>query len=295
MPHVRLLPFDPGRDRDRVGAWLREPEVERWWGPADAAEAAIARHDPRDCALIAADGEPVGYLAWQVPTREELLAAGLAELPADLVDIDLLIGAPAALGRGIGPQALELLAERLRAAGVRTVGLATAAAHSRARRAYAKAGFALWRVFEEGGQTMHYLTRDLAPDLPREAGDSGPHAAPAEAGRAAPAASALLIVTTTATRDEALRIARALVERRLAACVQLSAIDSVYRWDGRLQQEPELRLVVKTVTARRSEVEATIRALHSYTLPQIVALVPDHVAPDYADWLAQACAAAAAP
>lgn len=295
MPHVRLLPFDPGRDRDRVGAWLREPEVERWWGPVDAAVAAIARHDPRDCALIAADGEPVGYLAWQVPTREELLAAGLAELPADLVDIDLLIGAPAALGRGIGPQALELLAERLRAAGVRTVGLATAAAHSRARRAYAKAGFALWRVFEEGGQTMHYLTRDLAPDLPREAGDSGPHAAPAEAGRGAPAASALLIVTTTATRDEALRIARALVERRLAACVQLSAIDSVYRWDGRLQQEPELRLVVKTVTARRSEVEATIRALHSYTLPQIVALVPDHVAPDYADWLAQACAAADAP
>ena len=110
MPPVCLLPFDPGRDLKRVGAWLRQPEVERWWGPADVAQAAVAGHDPHDSALIAADGEPVGYLAWQVPTRQELLDAGLADLPADLVDIDILVGEPAAMGRGTGAQALAGLA-----------------------------------------------------------------------------------------------------------------------------------------------------------------------------------------
>jgi periplasmic divalent cation tolerance protein len=293
MPHVRLLPFDPGRDLARVVAWLRQPEVERWWGPAAAARAAIAHHDPRDCALIAADGEPVGYLAWQVPTPEELQAAGLADLPTDLVDIDLLIGEAGAQGRGVGAQALELLAERLHAAGVRSVGLATAEDNTRARRAYAKAGFDFWRAFEEGGQTMHYLRRDLTRDIM-----SDPTLDPMPERAATPgapaAATALVIVTTAATREEAAQIARALVERRLAACVQCSTIDSVYRWDGGVQQEPEVRLVVKTVAARRDEVEAAIRALHSYALPQLVAIVPDHVAPDYADWLAQACAEDAA-
>jgi periplasmic divalent cation tolerance protein len=289
MPQVRLLPFDAAVDLARVGAWLRQPEVERWWGPADAAEAAIARHDPHACALIAADGVPVGYLAWQVPTPQELLEAGLADLPADLVDIDLMIGEADAQGRGVGPQALELLAERLRGAGVRTVGLATAEANARARRAYAKAGFTPWRSFVEGGQTMHYLVRDLVRDLgPDPAPAAAPGATPA--ARTDPARTPLVLVTTTATHDEATRIARALVERRLAACVQLSAIDSVYRWDGSLQHEPEVRLVVKTIAARRDQVEAAIRALHPYTLPQLVAIEPDHVAPDYADWLAQACA-----
>jgi len=283
MPQVRLLPFDPGRDLGRVGAWLRQPEVERWWGPADVTRAAVAGHDPHESALIAADGAPVGYLAWQVPTRQELLDAGLADLPADLVDIDILIGEPAAMGRGIGAQALELLAERLRAAGVRTIGLATAEANVRARRAYAKAGFVLWRPFVEGGQTMQYLTRRLDHD-PR------PGVSAEAQGHALAAAAAIAVVTTTATREDAERIARALVEQRLAACVQLSAIDSVYRWEGRVQQEPEVRLIVKTVAARRAEVERTVRALHPYALPQIVTIAIDHLTPDYADWLAQACA-----
>ncbi len=167
---------------------------------------------------------------------------------------------------------------------MRTIGLATAEAHTRARRAYAKAGFTLWRPFVEGGQTMHYLVRNIERDLGRD-----PAGARSGAPQADAAATALVVVTTTATRDEATRIARALVERRLAACVQCSAIDSVYRWGGRVEHEPEVRLVVKTVAARRDEVEATIRALHSYALPQLVAIVPEHVAPDYADWLAQAC------
>lgn len=99
----------------------------------------------------------------------------------------------------------------------------------------------------------------------------------------------IAVVTTVASRDDALRIAHALVERRLAACVQLSSIDSVYRWQGALQLEPELRLTVKTLRSRYAAVEAAIRELHPYELPQVVALALDPVLPAYAQWVAQQC------
>lgn len=104
-----------------------------------------------------------------------------------------------------------------------------------------------------------------------------------------PGAQIIAVVTTVATRDDALRIAHALVERRLAACVQLSAIDSVYRWQGALQHEPELRLTIKTLRSRYDAVEATIRELHPYELPQVVATALDPVLPAYAQWVAQEC------
>lgn len=103
------------------------------------------------------------------------------------------------------------------------------------------------------------------------------------------ATAPIAVVTTCATRDEALRIAHALVERRLAACVQLSAIDSVYRWQGAVQQEAEVRIVVKTVDSRYAEVERTIRELHAYALPQVVAVRLDRALPAYAQWVADAC------
>ncbi|MBI5256858.1 MAG: divalent-cation tolerance protein CutA [Burkholderiales bacterium] len=98
----------------------------------------------------------------------------------------------------------------------------------------------------------------------------------------------LAVTTTTATQDEALRIARHLVEQGLAACVQLEPIDSVYRWDGVLQQGPEVRLVAKTTETRYPAVEAAIRALHPYELPDIHAVVLDRVFEPYAQWVAQA-------
>lgn len=98
----------------------------------------------------------------------------------------------------------------------------------------------------------------------------------------------LAVYTTTATEDEAQRIARHLVEQRLAACVQLEAIRSVYVWDGALQQGPEVRLMAKTTEAQYPAVEAAIRALHSYELPAIHAVVLDRVFEPYADWVVQA-------
>ena len=96
-----------------------------------------------------------------------------------------------------------------------------------------------------------------------------------------------MLVTTVGSRDDAQRMARGLVEQRLAACVQISAIDSVYRWDGQVRLEPELRLVVKTTAARLGEAERLIRALHPYALPAMHAMPLQRVEPAYADWVAQ--------
>jgi aminoglycoside 6'-N-acetyltransferase len=135
--------------------------VARWWGDADQVIAVVRRQSPTTHALIAVDATPVGYLCWQHPPPAELSAAGLGDLPATLIDVDLLIGEPDRVGHGIGPQALALLLARLRSEGHSLVGMGTAAANQRALRAFEKAGFQLFRAFEENGQPMCYLVQSL--------------------------------------------------------------------------------------------------------------------------------------
>jgi periplasmic divalent cation tolerance protein len=95
----------------------------------------------------------------------------------------------------------------------------------------------------------------------------------------------LAVVTTIDSRERALALAHALVERRLAACVQLSDIESVYRWDGVVRQDREVRLLCKTTGARYAEVESAIRELHSYELPAIHAVALDQVESAYGAWI----------
>jgi periplasmic divalent cation tolerance protein len=103
----------------------------------------------------------------------------------------------------------------------------------------------------------------------------------------------IAVVTTVASRAEAQTMAHALVQRRLAACAQISDIESVYRWQGTVHQEPECRLVIKTTRERYGDVERAIRELHSYELPAIHALAFDAVYAPYAQWIAQSCDAEA--
>jgi periplasmic divalent cation tolerance protein len=97
----------------------------------------------------------------------------------------------------------------------------------------------------------------------------------------------IAVVTTVASREEAHRLARTLVERKLAACAQISAIESVYAWKGEIQQEPEFRILFKTTDERYALVESTIRDLHSYELPAIHAFAFEHVFPAYAAWIVE--------
>jgi periplasmic divalent cation tolerance protein len=99
--------------------------------------------------------------------------------------------------------------------------------------------------------------------------------------------TAIAVVTTVASREEAQRLARTLVERNLAACAQISEIESVYRWKGEVQQEPEFRVLFKTTDQRYAEVERALRELHSYELPAIHAFAFEHVFPAYAAWIAE--------
>jgi periplasmic divalent cation tolerance protein len=98
----------------------------------------------------------------------------------------------------------------------------------------------------------------------------------------------LLVFTNLPDRDAALGLARALVERRLAACVNvLGGCTSVYRWQGDVEEAAEVPVLLKTRAARYPELEAAIRELHPYELPEIVAVPVVRGLPEYLDWVAE--------
>ena len=100
-------------------------------------------------------------------------------------------------------------------------------------------------------------------------------------------AEVLLVLTSVGTRADADRLARAMVEQRLAACVHIEAIDSVYRWQGAVHQEPEFRLLLKTSAQRHAALINALRAAHPYELPALVTLRSHDVTPDYARWMTE--------
>jgi periplasmic divalent cation tolerance protein len=96
-----------------------------------------------------------------------------------------------------------------------------------------------------------------------------------------------VLLTTLPSADEARRIARLLVEEKLAACVQLSAIESFYRWEGRIANEPETLLLIKTRTALFDAAIARIKAVHPYTVPEIVGLPFSAGFEGYLQWIGE--------
>jgi periplasmic divalent cation tolerance protein len=98
----------------------------------------------------------------------------------------------------------------------------------------------------------------------------------------------LLVFTNAPDREVAMRIAQALVEKRLAACVNvLAGCTSVYRWQGEVERAEEIPILIKTRAARFPEVEAMIRHLHPYELPEVLAVPVTHGLPDYLQWIAE--------
>jgi periplasmic divalent cation tolerance protein len=96
----------------------------------------------------------------------------------------------------------------------------------------------------------------------------------------------LLVLTTTGSESEAHNIAQTLVQRRLAACVNVvPRIQSIYRWDAKVEQAEEYLLLIKTVKAREDQVRAAIRELHAYDLPECIAIPIESGSTDYLKWL----------
>jgi len=94
------------------------------------------------------------------------------------------------------------------------------------------------------------------------------------------------VLTTAGSEEEAATIADALLERRLAACVQtIGPIISRYRWQGKLEQEREWQCLAKTEASLYDEVEAAIRSLHSYEEPEILAIPVLAGSKGYLDWV----------
>lgn len=95
-----------------------------------------------------------------------------------------------------------------------------------------------------------------------------------------------LLLCTCPDQETAGRIAETLVGARLAACVNLlPGITSVYRWQGEVQREPEVLLLIKTAAARLPALTETLRGLHPYQVPEIIALPVTDGLPDYLNWV----------
>jgi periplasmic divalent cation tolerance protein len=106
----------------------------------------------------------------------------------------------------------------------------------------------------------------------------------------------IAVLTNLPDSASAFNLARALVERRVAACVTvLSPATSFYRWEGRLQQEQETPLVIKSTTDAYPELERVIREMHPYELPEIIALPVERGLEAYLGWVAAECKPHAQP
>ena len=101
----------------------------------------------------------------------------------------------------------------------------------------------------------------------------------------------LMAMTTTDVRSDAERLARDLVERRLAACVQvLGPISSTYRWRGAIETADEWLCLIKTTAARFDALAAHIEANHGYETPELTAVSVDHGSTAYLAWVSSATA-----
>lgn len=96
-----------------------------------------------------------------------------------------------------------------------------------------------------------------------------------------------IVLTTTDSAESAERIARAVVERGVAACVNvIGPIRSVYRWKGEITNDEERLLLIKTTAARLPELRRTVKELHGYEIPEILSIAIEDGDPAYLEWIA---------
>jgi periplasmic divalent cation tolerance protein len=94
-----------------------------------------------------------------------------------------------------------------------------------------------------------------------------------------------VVLVTAPTREEAIAIAQALIEAKLAACVSLLPVYSIYTWEGMLEQADEWQLLIKSDLEQFAAIEAKVRSLHSYEVPEIIALPIQAGSLPYLTWI----------
>jgi len=103
-----------------------------------------------------------------------------------------------------------------------------------------------------------------------------------------PMTQARIVFTTTGSQEEAQKVAHALVERKLAACVNIvPRIESIYRWQGRVESATEWLLVIKTEARAFERLRQAIKELHSYELPECVMLEVADGSKEYLEWIGE--------
>ncbi len=94
-----------------------------------------------------------------------------------------------------------------------------------------------------------------------------------------------MVLVTTGSVEEARLLARAILEKKLAACVNLlPGVESHYWWQGKLDSAQEVMLVIKSSAEQFDELAALVKEKHSYECPEIIALSPQEIAPAYREW-----------
>jgi periplasmic divalent cation tolerance protein len=101
--------------------------------------------------------------------------------------------------------------------------------------------------------------------------------------------SIIVVMVTCDSEDEAQHIAGLLVEAHLAACVNIVPVRSIFEWDGKIEDQSERLLLIKSMKSRFDQLKDVVKANHSYDLPEIIALDIASSSSEYADWIRNIC------
>ena len=100
-----------------------------------------------------------------------------------------------------------------------------------------------------------------------------------------------IVLSTAGSEEEGARIAKSLVERKLCACVNLApGVRSFYRWEGAVQDDAEVLLIMKTTQDKLEALSEHLAEIHSYDVPEMLAIPIDQGSAPYLEWLAESCA-----
>lgn len=99
----------------------------------------------------------------------------------------------------------------------------------------------------------------------------------------------IIIFVTCGSYEEAKKLSDGLISGNLAACVNITTVDSIFHWEGKTENQAERLMIIKSVKSRFGDIEKFIKGNHSYDCPEIIAMKVEAVSDDYASWVRKEC------